>query len=101
MLNICVMEWEELGFVTVETLYMDIMFLIAVLGLYMSKLYAHFQVKEDDIWNDLDGHKLMEHVGSDNAINTYIKQKTMENIGKVLESRKNPQGYATVLEFVN
>ncbi|KAF3449488.1 hypothetical protein FNV43_RR10216 [Rhamnella rubrinervis] len=53
-------------------------------------------VKEDDIWNDLDGHKLMEHVGSDNAINTFIKEKTMEIIGKVLQSRKNPQGFKEI-----
>lgn len=73
---------------------MDIHVSIAVLDLYISKLYPNSQVKEDDIWKDLDGQKLMEHVGSDNATKTYIKQKTMEIVGKVLESRKNPQGYA-------
>lgn len=62
--------------------------------MFRSQLYAVFQVPENDIWNDLDGHKLMEHVGSDNAVNIHIKRKTMEIIGKVLESRTNPHGYA-------
>uniref|UniRef100_A0A6P4BCT5 uncharacterized protein LOC107430471 isoform X2 n=1 Tax=Ziziphus jujuba TaxID=326968 RepID=A0A6P4BCT5_ZIZJJ len=53
-------------------------------------------VPENDIWNDLDGHKLMEHVGSDNAVNIHIKRKTMEIIGKVLESRTNPHGFKEI-----
>ncbi|KAL5551221.1 hypothetical protein UlMin_001397 [Ulmus minor] len=49
-------------------------------------------VQENDIWNDLDGHKLMDHIGSDSEINNFTKHKAMETIGKVLETRMNPKG---------
>lgn len=52
-----------------------------------------FQVQEDDIWNDLDGHELMERIGSHSSINNYTKHKAMGNIGKVLETRTNSLGY--------
>ncbi|PON34111.1 Inner nuclear membrane protein MAN [Parasponia andersonii] len=49
-------------------------------------------VQEDDIWSDLDGHELMEHIGLDSSISNYTKHKAMGIIGKVLEMRKNSQG---------
>lgn len=97
MLNICVMELERFGFVNSWNPLCVYGYLCLVLNgadlCFDLELYALFQVQENDIWNDLDRHKLMEHVGSDSAINIYVKRKTMEIIGKVLESRTNPQGY--------
>ncbi|XP_062073761.1 uncharacterized protein LOC133777981 [Humulus lupulus] len=50
-------------------------------------------VQEDDVWNDLDGHKLMEHAGSGNAITNITKHKATRIIEKVLETRTNVQGF--------
>lgn len=49
-------------------------------------------VHEDEIWSVLDGHELTEHVGSDKAVNNYTKNKAMEAVVKVLETRTNAQG---------
>ncbi|XP_031279903.1 uncharacterized protein LOC116138327 [Pistacia vera] len=50
-------------------------------------------VQEDEIWNDLDGHKLMENFRSDNTTYLYAKKRTMENFGRFLESRTNSYGF--------
>ncbi|KAJ0111920.1 hypothetical protein Patl1_01187 [Pistacia atlantica] len=49
-------------------------------------------VQEDEIWNELDGHKLMENFRSDNTTYLYAKKRTMENFGRFLESRMNSYG---------
>lgn len=54
----------------------------------------HRQVEQDDIWNALEEHNLMEHVPPDSAIYSYTKEKMTEFISKVLETRNNSQGYA-------
>ncbi|XP_038679640.1 uncharacterized protein LOC119980883 isoform X2 [Tripterygium wilfordii] len=48
--------------------------------------------RQSDIWNDLDGHILMDNFGLDNAIWTHTKRKTMETVGKLLESRTTSYG---------
>lgn len=57
------------------------------------------KVPENDIWSVLDGDKLTEYVGSYNAVNNYTKHKGMDTIGKVLETRRNSQGY--VIRFLS
>ena len=57
------------------------------------RLNKMLQVQEDEIWSVLDGHEVTEHVGSDKAINNYTKNKAMEAVVKVLETRTNTQGY--------
>ncbi|XP_021825139.1 uncharacterized protein LOC110766166 isoform X2 [Prunus avium] len=49
-------------------------------------------VEENDIWNDLDKHKLLEHVGSDNAIYMYTKERTMETVNRMLDTRTSSPG---------
>ncbi|KAM5573282.1 hypothetical protein ABKV19_013026 [Rosa sericea] len=49
-------------------------------------------VEQNDIWNDLDKNELAEHVGSDNAIYMYAKQRAMEMINRMLDRRTNSLG---------
>lgn len=49
-------------------------------------------VEENDIWNDLDKHELAEHVGSDNAIYMFAKERAMETINRMLDTRTNSMG---------
>ncbi|XVF10986.1 hypothetical protein REPUB_Repub07fG0230200 [Reevesia pubescens] len=49
-------------------------------------------VRENDIWNDLDEHELMQNVGSDHTTYVYTKRRAMETIVKLLETRTNPHG---------
>ncbi|KAG8634210.1 uncharacterized protein LOC110604496 isoform X2 [Manihot esculenta] len=49
-------------------------------------------VQEDEIWNDLDGHQLMENLMPDSAINIFTKKKAMEMLGSLLEMRTNLYG---------
>nr|KJB25887.1 hypothetical protein B456_004G213700 [Gossypium raimondii]KJB25888.1 hypothetical protein B456_004G213700 [Gossypium raimondii] len=58
----------------------------SVLNMYM------FQVRENDIWNDLDRHNLMQNVGSDHTTYVYMKRRAMETIAKLLETRTNLHG---------
>ncbi|KAK8516274.1 hypothetical protein V6N13_046981 [Hibiscus sabdariffa] len=51
-----------------------------------------FWVRENDIWNDLDEHKLMQNVGSDNTTYVHTKRRAMETIAKLLETRTNLHG---------
>lgn len=53
----------------------------------------HFQVEENDIWNDLEGHELMKIFDLDNPVYLYTKKRTMETVGRYLESRTNSYGY--------
>ncbi|KAF4362597.1 hypothetical protein F8388_011424 [Cannabis sativa] len=55
-------------------------------------LGAISSVQEGDVWNELDGHKLIEHTGSDSTINNITKHKATGIIEKVLETRINVQG---------
>ncbi|KDP22917.1 hypothetical protein JCGZ_01778 [Jatropha curcas] len=48
--------------------------------------------KEDDIWDGLDEHQLMENLKQDSAIYTYAKRRAMEIIGRLLELRTNSYG---------
>nr|KJB08381.1 hypothetical protein B456_001G079600 [Gossypium raimondii] len=57
-----------------------------VLNMYM------FQVRENDIWNDLDRHNLMQNVGSDHTTYVYMKRRAIETIVKLLETRTNLHG---------
>ncbi|TQD87286.1 hypothetical protein C1H46_027153 [Malus baccata] len=49
-------------------------------------------VQENDIWNDLDKQDLVEHVGSDNTIYMYTKERTMETVNRILDMRTNSHG---------
>ncbi|KAL9422650.1 hypothetical protein AB3S75_034849 [Citrus x aurantiifolia] len=49
-------------------------------------------VEENDIWNDLDGHELMKIFELDNPVYLYTKKRTMETVGRYLESRTNSYG---------
>ncbi|XP_062145713.1 uncharacterized protein LOC133853713 isoform X2 [Alnus glutinosa] len=49
-------------------------------------------VREDDVWKELDGHELMKNVGLDSATYMYTKQRTMDAVGRLLETRRNPHG---------
>lgn len=53
-----------------------------------------FQVQDNDIWNSLNGHELMQYVGTNNTTYVYMKRRVMETIVKLLETRTNPHGYA-------
>lgn len=55
---------------------------------------THFQVREDDIWNDFDGHELTKNFESDNAIYLYAKKRTVETVSGHMETRTNSYGYA-------
>ena len=55
---------------------------------------THFQVQEDDIVKDLGEHELMKNFESKNTIYSYAKNRTMDTIDSVLESRTNSYGYA-------
>ncbi|CAB4279298.1 unnamed protein product [Prunus armeniaca] len=49
-------------------------------------------VEENDIWNDLDKRELLEHVGPDNAIYMYTKERTMETVNRMLDTRTSSRG---------
>ncbi|GMJ16082.1 hypothetical protein like AT5G46560 [Hibiscus trionum] len=49
-------------------------------------------VRENDVWNDLDEHKLMQNVRSDHTTYVYTKRRAMETIAKLLETRINLHG---------
>ncbi|KGN60427.1 uncharacterized protein LOC101208017 isoform X1 [Cucumis sativus] len=49
-------------------------------------------VKENDIWDDLDGKELVESIGSDNTTLMYAKSKALETIGGLLQTRQNSLG---------
>ncbi|GAV90133.1 MSC domain-containing protein [Cephalotus follicularis] len=48
--------------------------------------------QEEDIWNDLDRHELLENFGSDNSAYLYTKSRTMGTIDSLLETRINSFG---------
>ncbi|KAI5327781.1 hypothetical protein L3X38_027177 [Prunus dulcis] len=48
-------------------------------------------VEENDIWNDLDKRELLEHV-PDNAIYMYTKERTMETVNRMLDTRTSSRG---------
>nr|KJB80525.1 hypothetical protein B456_013G102100 [Gossypium raimondii] len=56
------------------------------------KLCVLETVRENDIWNDLDRHNLMQNVGSDHTTYVYMKRRAMETIAKLLETRTNLHG---------
>ncbi|KAK9046121.1 hypothetical protein V6N11_052021 [Hibiscus sabdariffa] len=49
-------------------------------------------VRENDVWNDLDEHKLMQNVVLDHTTYVYTKRRAMETIAKLLETRTNLHG---------
>ncbi|KAK7854229.1 uncharacterized protein LOC111997914 [Quercus suber] len=49
-------------------------------------------VREDDIWKELDGHDLVQNVGLDNGTFMYTKQRAMDAVGRLLETRTDPHG---------
>lgn len=54
----------------------------------------NFQAREDEIWGDLDEHKLMEIFGMDSSIYMHTKLRAMEASNRLLETRTNFEGYA-------
>ncbi|BBH02952.1 hypothetical protein Prudu_013675 [Prunus dulcis] len=48
-------------------------------------------LEENDIWNDLDKRELLEHV-PDNAIYMYTKERTMETVNRMLDTRTSSRG---------
>ncbi|XP_042949587.1 uncharacterized protein LOC122281843 isoform X3 [Carya illinoinensis] len=49
-------------------------------------------VREDDLWKELNGHELMKNVGLDNATYMYTKQRAMDTVDRLLETRTNLHG---------
>ncbi|KAM3686792.1 hypothetical protein ACJW31_10G028700 [Castanea mollissima] len=49
-------------------------------------------VREDDIWNELDGHDLVKNVGLDDGTFLYTKQRAMDAVSRLLETRTDPHG---------
>ncbi|KAJ7944638.1 Inner nuclear membrane Man1 [Quillaja saponaria] len=49
-------------------------------------------VREDELWSDLDGSELMKNVVSDNVLYDYTKQRAMDTIGSVFETKTNAHG---------
>ncbi|XP_022159870.1 uncharacterized protein LOC111026156 isoform X2 [Momordica charantia] len=49
-------------------------------------------VKEDDIWDDLDGQALVENIGSDNTTFMYAKRKALETIIGLFQTQQNSLG---------
>ncbi|XP_059444772.1 uncharacterized protein LOC132176548 isoform X3 [Corylus avellana] len=68
--------------------------------IHLCEAYAQFLcdgigtvwVREDDVWKELDGHELMKNVGLDSATYMYAKQRAMDAVGRLLETRTNPRG---------
>lgn len=70
---------------------MDQVFLLLA---YVVSIWIHYQVKEDDIWDDLDGQALVENIGSDNTTFMYAKRKALETIIGLFQTQQNSLGYA-------
>lgn len=51
-----------------------------------------FQIEEDKLWNDLDQFRSTENHGLDGPIYMYAKQRAIEMVGELLETRKNDEG---------
>lgn len=68
----------------------DQVFLLSAYGVL---IWIHYQVKEDDIWDDLDGQALVENIGSDNTTFMYVKSKALQTIGGLFQTRQNSLGY--------
>ncbi|XP_050264631.1 uncharacterized protein LOC126708752 isoform X3 [Quercus robur] len=49
-------------------------------------------VREDDIWKELDGHDLVKNVGLDDGTFLYTKQRAMDAVSRLLETRTDPHG---------
>ncbi|KAK4260276.1 hypothetical protein QN277_003416 [Acacia crassicarpa] len=49
-------------------------------------------VQEDEIWNRFDNFEPMENVLVDNALSNYTKQRAIETMAKLLETRTNSLG---------
>lgn len=49
-------------------------------------------VQEDEVWNDVDELKMMENLGLENAIDMHTKQRAMEMIDGLLETKINHRG---------
>ncbi|XP_050242192.1 uncharacterized protein LOC126691169 [Quercus robur] len=49
-------------------------------------------VREDDIWKELDGHYLVKNVGLDDGTFLYTKQRVMDAVSRLLETRTDPHG---------
>lgn len=47
-------------------------------------------VREDDIWKELDGNDLMKNVVLDNDTFMYTKQRAMDAVGRLMETRAHP-----------
>jgi hypothetical protein len=70
------------------------MCLSSVDNICSSNYIPNFQAREDDVWKELDGHELMKNGGLDSATYIYAKQRAMDAVGRLLETRTNPRGYA-------
>lgn len=55
-----------------------------------------FQFQEDEVWNDIDEIKIAGDFGLEKDIYTYAKQRAIETIDRLLETKKNHLGYAVI-----
>jgi hypothetical protein len=68
-------------------------YLSSVDNICSSNYIPLFQLREVDVWKLLDGHELMKNVGLDSGTYMYTKQRAMDVVGRLLETRRNPHGY--------
>lgn len=66
----------------------------SVSNICISDYMPHYQVGEDDLWEELNGHELMKNVDLDKATYMYTKQRVMDAVGRLLEMRTNLHGFA-------
>ena len=57
------------------------------------------QVREDDIWKELDGHDLLKNVGLDDGTFLYTKQRATDAVSRLLETRTDPHGYTILFSI--
>ncbi|XP_075640203.1 uncharacterized protein LOC142611942 [Castanea sativa] len=67
---------------------------ILLLHMYVSEcnILEFCCVREDDIWKELDGHDLAKNVGLDDGTFLYTKQRAMDAVNRLLETRTDPHG---------
>lgn len=106
MLNIYATRLEKFGCVTLlilQTHVVDSEILsIWILSGHSDRCIFLFsisclQVQEDDLWNNFDEFKLMEHHGLEASIYMHAKQRAEQTVGELLETRVNNKGYAMVI----
>lgn len=59
---------------------------------YLCDATGKIWVQEDDLWNNFDEFKLMEHHGLETSIYMHAKQRAEQTVGELLEARVNNKG---------